>query len=59
MGDHRVSVKISIVGDDGKERSIDLYVNYSDDIPERINNQVIKLIEESGFTPDLGYMYNA
>lgn len=56
MGDHRVNVKISIIGADGEERCIDWYVNYSDTIPERINNAVIKLIEDSGFAPDTGYI---
>ena len=56
MGDHRLNVKISLVGSDGKERAIDWYVNYSDDIPKRLNDAVIKLIEESGFNPDIDYM---
>ena len=43
MADNRISVKISVVGNDGKEHKIDWYVNWQRDTPAKIFDAVVDL----------------
>lgn len=47
MADNRVSVKITVVGSDGKERKIDWYVNWDKEMPAKIFDAVVELGQES------------
>ena len=48
MGDHRLDVKISLAGSDGKTREIDWWVNWWPDKPEKLYREMIDLANESG-----------
>ena len=47
MADNRLSVKITVVGSDGKERKIDWYVNWDKEMSTRIFDAVVELAKES------------
>ena len=48
MGDNRMSVKITLVGSDSKERQIDWWVNWNEDRPGEIYKAIIELARKSG-----------
>lgn len=47
MGDFRLSVKITLVGADGKERKKDLWLNWHEDRPKDVIKALLELAEES------------
>tara|TARA_R110000851_G_scaffold28736_1_gene79731 strand:+ start:1113 stop:1295 length:183 start_codon:yes stop_codon:yes gene_type:complete len=47
MGDHRLSVEMTLVGADGKQRKREMYVNWSADRPRDVIKTLIELSEES------------
>ena len=55
MGDHRLNVKISLVGADGIERKIDWWVNWHRDKPSRLFDAMVLLAEESQLPVDSLY----
>ena len=48
MGDHRISVEISVTGLDGNEAKIDWWLNWSPDIPSRLFNELVRKAEGVG-----------
>jgi len=52
MGDNRMSVKITLVGVDGKQRQIDWWVNWTSDRPGEIYKEMILLAEKCGLIVD-------
>ena len=47
MGDHRVSIEVTLTGRDGKERHITQWLNWSEDLPSRLFDDLVKLAEDS------------
>lgn len=52
MGDHRISVEITVVGIDGKKEKIDWWLNWTDDMPSRIFERVVELANKAGLPVD-------
>ena len=52
MGDHRLNVKISIVGSDGKEAKIDWWVNWWPDKPEKLYLELVEKAKSVGLDVD-------
>lgn len=48
MGDHRLAVDISLVGQDGKTRKVSQRINWIDKAPEQLFRATVKLAEDSG-----------
>ena len=55
MGDHRVSVKISVMGFDGEEQKIDMWLNWSADVPARVHQAMVKMAEKAQLPCDFYY----
>lgn len=53
VGDFRLSVKISLVGEDFKTRKIDWYVNWQPDYANKVYKALINLGKESGLEFDV------
>lgn len=47
MGDHRLSVEITLTGADGKQRTREMWVNWHEDRPKDVVQMVMDLAEES------------
>ena len=47
MGDHRLNVKISVTGSDGKEQKIDWWVNWDENAPSKIFNSVVVMANKA------------
>lgn len=52
MGDHRLNVKISLIGPAGKETKIDWWVNWWPDKPELLYIELVKRAQEAGLEVD-------
>ena len=48
MGDHRLSVKISVIGSDHEEYNIDMWVNWNENHPSIIHDSMVKMAERAG-----------
>ena len=61
MGDHRVSIDISVMGFDGKVEKIDCWWNWDADVPSRVYRLMIKMAEKAhlpvDYDVDLGDEY--
>lgn len=47
MGDNRLSVKVSLVGLDGKTRTADWWVNWHENSPQNITDGIMQLAKQS------------
>jgi hypothetical protein len=47
MGDHRVSVDIRVTGFDGKVEKVDMWLNWSADVPSRVHHAMVKMAERA------------
>jgi len=47
MGDHRLSVEMSLVGADGVERKKEMWVNWHPDTPSDVLEALLELANES------------
>lgn len=48
MGDHRISVKIEVMGFDGESAEIDWWLNWSEDIPARLHKVLTDRVDMLG-----------
>lgn len=48
MGDNRVNVEIRLTGFDGKVRKIDWWLNWHEDIPQKLHEEFVLLAQKSG-----------
>jgi len=50
MGDHRLNVEISIslVGADGEKQSIEAWVNWSENEPSRVFDEMVEMAQKAG-----------
>jgi len=55
MGDHRLSVKISLVGADGEQRKIDLWLNWHEDRPRDVMEALMDLADRCQLPADWPY----
>ena len=59
MGDYRLSVKIVLMGVDGKEQTIDWWLNWAPDISERLYRDMVKAAKDAGLdVDDKTYLFN-
>lgn len=59
MGDHRLSVEITLTGRDGKVREIKWFVNWWENKPELLYRELVELAEESGLpVEDKTYLFD-
>lgn len=59
MGDHRLSVEMTLVGHDGKERRSAVWLNWHPDQPQAVMDALMNLAEASGLQanwPDQFYI---
>ena len=47
MGDHRLSVEMTLVGADGKKHKRELWVNWHEDQPKNVMESLMDLAEEA------------
>ena len=52
MGDHRLNVKITLMGMDGEEAKIDWWVNWWPDRAELLYRELVKKAQEVGLEVD-------
>ena len=52
MGDHRISVEITVTGSDGKEQKLDWWLNWTDNMPSRIFDGVVELANKAQLPVD-------
>lgn len=52
MGDHRLNVKISLVGRNGEVAKIDWWVNWWPDKPEKLYCELVRKAEKIGLEVD-------
>lgn len=48
MGDHRISVKVSLIGRYGQEAKIDWWLNWTPDKPEALYRKLVEKAQEVG-----------
>lgn len=47
MGDHRLSVEITLIGSDGETKKISWHVNWWEDKPAKLFDAMVKMAEEA------------
>ena len=57
MGDHRLSVEMTLVGADGKVHKREMWVNWHADQPERVLYTLEELAEEAQLPFNTPYEY--
>ena len=55
MGQNRLSVKISVVGDDGISYEIDQWVNWTSNQPSKIFDAMVRMAEKASLPVDSYY----
>ena len=59
MGDHRLNVKITLMGVDGEEAKIDWWVNWWSDKPEILYRELVRKAIEVGLeVEDKTYLFD-
>jgi len=52
VGDHRLSVEMTLVGADGVERKRELWLNWHEDQPRKVLESLMELADESQLPAD-------
>ena len=55
MGDHRLSVEMTLVGADGKERKREMWLNWHEERPRDVLNTLMELANESQMPAEWPY----
>lgn len=59
MGDHRLNVKITLMGTDGREAKIDWWVNWWRDKPEHLYRELVRKAQMAGLdVEDKTYLFD-
>ena len=48
MGDHRFSLKVTLMGRDGEEHELDWWLNWTPTMPKRVHGALVALAQEAG-----------
>ena len=47
MGDHRVNIEISVIGNDGKKQSIDWWLNWDEHMPAKVFEAMVDMAQKA------------